>query len=78
MYVPWRHLHLVHLSSERPQEGANARLSCIWYPQRVQRMLIRDPEVIRVRLDPAKRDLCALLEVSLRRPRPEVVVLSTG
>ena len=40
-------------------------------------MLIRDPEVIRVRLDPAKRDLCALLEVSLRRPRPEVMVLST-
>ena len=35
-------------SSERPQEGANARLSCIWYPLRVQRTLIRDPEIMRV------------------------------
>ena len=34
----------------------------IWYPQRVQRTLIRDPEIIRVRLDPAKRELRALLD----------------
>jgi hypothetical protein len=27
------------------------------YPQRVQRTLIRNPEIIRVRLDPAKRTL---------------------
>ena len=34
----------------------------IRYPQRVQRTLIRDPEIIRVRLDPAKRELRALLD----------------
>ena len=34
----------------------------IRYPQRVQRTLIRDPEIIRVRLDPAKRQLRALLD----------------
>ena len=28
--VPWRHLHSVYLSSERPQEDANAYLS--WHP----------------------------------------------
>ena len=60
MYVPWRHLHSVHLSSERPWEDANAHLARIRYPQWVQRMLIRDPEVIRVHLDPAKRDLLVL------------------
>ena len=41
-------------------------------------MLIRDPEVIRARLDPEKRDLRDFLEVSLRRPRPELAMLSTG
>ena len=34
----------------------------IWYPQRVLRTLIRDPQIIRVRLDPAKRELRALLD----------------
>jgi len=33
-----------------------------WYPQRVLRTLIRDPEIIQVRLDPAKRELRALLD----------------
>jgi hypothetical protein len=34
----------------------------IRYPQRVQRTFIRNPEIIRVRLDPAKRELRALLD----------------
>ena len=33
----------------------------IQYPQRVQRTLIHDLEIIRVRLDPAERELRALL-----------------
>jgi hypothetical protein len=34
----------------------------IWYLQRVQRTLIRNPEIIRLRLDPAKCELRALLD----------------
>ena len=56
--VPWRHLHWAHPSSERPQEDASGRLSSRPVSAKA---LARDPEIIRVRLDPAKRKFRALL-----------------
>jgi hypothetical protein len=34
----------------------------VWYPQRVLRTRARDPEIIRLCLDPAKRELRAFLD----------------
>jgi hypothetical protein len=41
----------------------------VWYPQRVLRTLARDPEIVRVRLDPAKRKFRALLDHLKKRKR---------